>query len=100
MNPQSNVAEAHSLLKNVGIHACSSSGADALLSGDHGDTPKAQNLHSNTISQPSENALLAAASIPQADLARDTSEVSSEVVIEPPARDDVLEHYVFKCHGA
>ena len=29
-----------------------------------------------------------------------TSEVSSEMVIEPPERDDVLEHYVFKCFGA
>ena len=74
--------------------------ADALLNCGHGDTPEAVNLPPETIYQPSKDGDGSPTLILQDSLARDTSEVSSEMVIEPPERDDVLEHYVFKCFGA
>ena len=76
---------------------------DALLTGGHGNTPEAMNLPPDTTSQLSkdgdDSSTLLRAFL-QDGLARDTSEVSSEMVIELPERDDVLEHYVFKCFGA
>ena len=74
--------------------------ADALLNGGHGDTPEAVNLPPETIYQPSKDGDGSPTLILQDSFARNTSEVSSEMVIEPPERDDVLEHYVFKCFGA
>ena len=74
--------------------------ADALLTGGHDDTPEAMNLPPDTTSQPSKDGDGSPTPILQDSLARDTSEVSSEMVIELPERDDVLEHYVFKCFGA
>ena len=62
--------------------------------------PDAANLLPEVICQPSKDGDGSPTPILQDSLARDTSEVSSEMVIEPPERDDVLEHYVFKCFGA
>ena len=73
---------------------------DALLNGGNGDMPDAANLLPEVICQPSKDGDGSPTPILQDSLARDTSEVSSEMVIEPPERDDVLEHYVFKCFGA
>ena len=73
--------------------------ADAPLNDGHNGTPEAMNLLPEAISQPSKDGDGSSTLISQDELARDTSEVSSEMVIEPPERDDVLEHYVFKCFG-